>query len=124
MNRIKPSNRRTGITIKIEVADLTVHATANFGLDGKPIELFLPGPKPGSPIATLLEDAAVVISVALQHGIPATALAKSMARVPASPIQPSGLADPKIEVPTAPATVIGAALTWLARLTDNPEAMV
>jgi len=33
-------------------------------------------------MAAILDDASVVISVALQHGIPAKALAKSISRAP------------------------------------------
>ncbi len=40
----------------------------------------------GSLLNAMLADAAVVISVALQSGVPAAALAKSTGRVPASPI--------------------------------------
>jgi hypothetical protein len=40
------------------------------------------GAKDGSGLAAVLEDSSVVISIALQHGIPAAALAKSVARMP------------------------------------------
>jgi len=47
-----------------------------------PAEVFLSGAKDGSGMAAILDDASVVISVALQHGIPAKALAKSISRAP------------------------------------------
>jgi hypothetical protein len=36
----------------------------------------------GSGMAAILDDASVIISIALQHGIPAKALAKSISRAP------------------------------------------
>jgi hypothetical protein len=39
-------------------------------------------------MAAILEDASVVISVALQYGISAAALAKSIAQLPATPLAP------------------------------------
>jgi ribonucleoside-diphosphate reductase alpha chain len=42
--------------------------------------MFLSGAKDGSGLSAILEDASVVSSIALQHGIPASALAKSVAR--------------------------------------------
>ena len=79
--------------------------TATIGFDeaGKPAEIFLSGAKDGSGLAAILEDASVVISVALQHGIPASALAKSIARIAES------LDGPAV----TPACPIGAALDLL-----------
>ena len=64
----------------------------------------------------ILADASVVISVALQSGVPAAALAKSVARVPAAPLMPSDLANPAGPQHTALASVIGAALDLLCEL--------
>ena len=56
----------------------------------------------------LLADAAVVISVALQHGISAQALAKSVGRLPDGPVTPASL-DQALPA-KAPASPIGAVL--------------
>ena len=57
---------------------------------------------------SLLADAAVVISIALQNSVPAAALAKSVGRVPAGPVAPVDLDNaPGQKVPASP---IGAAL--------------
>ncbi len=56
----------------------------------------------------LLADAAVVISVALQSGIPAGALAKSVGRLPAGPVTPVDLEN--FQPGRVPASPIGAAL--------------
>ena len=54
----------------------------------------------------LLANAAVVVSLALQHGITPEALDKSLAGAPAAPLSSTDLATPR---QTAPASVIGAA---------------
>ena len=74
--RSRLPNRRRAETQEIVVGNLTLTATVGFAVDGRPAELFLAGAKDGSGMAAILEDASVVISVALQHGIPATALSK------------------------------------------------
>ena len=56
----------------------------------------------------LLADAAVAISIALQQGIPAAALAKSIGRLPAIPVGPADLEGP--HPGRVPASPIGAAL--------------
>ncbi len=61
----------------------------------------------------ILDDASVVISISLQHGISAAALAKSVARVPLAPLVPADLAAPTGPAQTAPASVIGAVLDLL-----------
>jgi hypothetical protein len=61
---------------------MTLTASIGFGPNGRPQELFLNGAKDGSGMAAILDDASVVISVALQHGIPAKVLAKSISREP------------------------------------------
>jgi len=53
-------------------------------------------------LAAILDDASVVISIALQHGSPASALAKSISRAPDALGQ------------IAAASVIGAALDLIA----------
>ncbi len=55
----------------------------------------------------------MVISVALQHNVPAEALAKSVGRMPAGPVAPADLdRTPDHRVPASP---IGAALDRVAR---------
>ncbi len=72
--------------------------------------------KEGSLLNALLADAAVAISVALQSGVPAAALAKSVGRLPASPVAPADLDQaPGQKVPASP---IGAALDLLRRFEE------
>ena len=63
----------------------------------------------------ILDDASVVISISLQHGISAAALAKSVSRAPAMPadLAPPAVPGHRLDRGPAPASVIGAALDLL-----------
>ena len=113
--RTRLPNRRPVITEKLSVSGQTFEASVGFDpIPGQPREIFLTGAKDGSMLAALLDDAAVVISLGLQHDIPAAALAKSVGRLPAGPIAPFDLdRAPDQRVPASP---IGAALDLLCRL--------
>ena len=92
-----------------------VTATIGFDpADDQPRELFLTGGKEGSTLDALLADAAVVISVALQHGVSAKALAKSVGRLPEGPVTPADLdgAQPA----RLPASPIGAVLDLIREM--------
>jgi hypothetical protein len=80
--RVRLPNRRRAETCELTIGNLTLTATVGFDQAGRPAEVFLCGAKDGSGLATILDDASVVISVALQYGIPAAALAKSISRTP------------------------------------------
>lgn len=78
-------NRRPSETCTLETCGQTIQATVGFHPDnGAPQELFLTAGKEGSLLNHLLSDAAIVISVALQHHVPIEALARSMSRVEGS----------------------------------------
>jgi hypothetical protein len=65
-------SRRPLHTETLEVASQAFTATVGFDPGTcRPCELFLTGGKAGSTLDALLADAAVVISVALQHGVSA-----------------------------------------------------
>ena len=107
--RTRLPNRRPSHTKTLQVDDQAFTATVGFDpRDNSPRELFLEAGKEGSMLNALLADAAVVISVALQHGIPAAALAKSVGRLPTIPVGPADLDHPPEQ--KAPASPIGAAL--------------
>ncbi len=114
LTRQRLPNRRPSETRELQLPHATVTACVGFDpADGRPRELFLSGAKDGTEMAAILDDTSVVISVALQHGIPAAALAKSVARIPAAPLVPTDLATATGQAHTAPASVIGAALDLL-----------
>ena len=87
--------------------------------DGSPRELFLKAGKEGSLLNSLLDDAAVTISVSLQHGVSAEALAKSIGRLPsngAASITNTNHGS------LSPASPIGAALDLIQSFEEkNPE---
>lgn len=105
--------RRPSITETIRVhrsgGEVTEYqATVGFELlNGRPREIFLTGAKDGSDMAAVLSDTAVALSVALQHGVTAAAMARSVSRLPA------GL-DPDLPA-TEPSSIVGAALDLIAR---------
>jgi hypothetical protein len=98
-------NRRPAVTEEINVGNSRLTATIGFDPAGHPAEIFLSAAKVGSAMAAILEDAAVAISVALQYGISARALGRSVGRVPETLDGPG----------TLPASPIGAALDLVAR---------
>ena len=105
MTRKRLPNRRLAATEEIAVGTSIITATIGFDRQGCPAEVFLSGAKDGSGMAAILADAAVVISVALQCGIRAADLGKSIARLPETVDGPA----------TAPASPIGAVLDLLAQ---------
>jgi hypothetical protein len=72
-HRARLPTRRPAITQDMIVGNTILSASIGFDETGQPAEIFLSGAKDGSGLAAILEDASVVISVALQHGIPARA---------------------------------------------------
>ena len=116
-HRSRLPNRRPSETRTLKVGNHTFHASVGFDpATVRPCEIFLAGAKDGTDMAAILDDASVVISVALQHGVPATALAKSVARLPSAPLTPSDLASPAGPRHRDPASVIGAALDLLREM--------
>jgi hypothetical protein len=112
--RTRLPNRRPLITETLFVGGQAIEASVGFDADGQPRELFLSGAKDGTDLAAILDDASVVLSVALQHGVPPAALVRSVARLPTAPLAPPYLDRPGAVSPRLPASVIGAALDLLA----------
>ena len=75
--------------------------------------------KEGALLNAMLADAAVVISVALQSGVPAAALAKSVGRLPASPVAAVDLDHARGQ--KVPASPIGAALDLVSAFEREPS---
>jgi hypothetical protein len=98
-------DRRAAVTEEIDLGNVRLTATIGFDPEGRPAEVFLSGAKDGSGMGAILADASVVISIALQSGITAEALGKSISRLPETLDGPA----------TAVASPIGAALDLLAR---------
>jgi hypothetical protein len=81
--RVFLPQRRPSVTRAVTIADRPVAVTVGFYLDGRPGEVFADGPKEGSQMQAVLSDACVLVSIALQHGLPPAALAQSLGRSPA-----------------------------------------
>ena len=111
-------NRRPSITETIKVEGQIVEVTVGFAPESGAVrEVFLAAGKTGSTLDSLLADAAVAISVALQHGVPPAALAKSAGRLPNGSVAPVDLDRPQSG--HRPASLIGAALDFLRSLDDG-----
>lgn len=111
-DRERLPNRRPTITEKIDAFGASLFVSAGFDpATGAVREVFFGGTKEGSAMNAILDDVGVVISVALQHGVPVEALARSMGRVSLEPLRPEDL-DGR-PVPTVPASPVGATLDWI-----------
>ena len=96
--------------------------TACIGFDpatNRPCEVFLNGGKEGSQVDAMLADAATIISVALQYGVPVAALAKSVGRAPNASTMPGSL--DQLNAGSQPASPIGAALDLLMAHEPRPN---
>ena len=111
-------NRRATITQEIVADGCRAAVAVGFDAAGQPRELFLVAPKQGSALDALLADVAIVVSVALQYGVPVEALVRSIGRVPSGPIPPADLDRPNPE--RLPASPIGAALDLIRELELPP----
>lgn len=97
--RLLPS-RRSGETIDIRHGNTTYAVcVGRFPASDEPAEVFISGAKVGSDIDGLARDAAVVLSIALQYGVPLRLLAEAITRTPGG----------------APMTIVGAILDQLTR---------
>ena len=121
-HRRRLPNRRSSETHALSVGNHRFTATVGFDpADGRLREVFLNGAKGGGELALILDDVAVLVSVALQHGIRPTTLAKSVARIPLVPLTPADLAEASGPKQTAPASVVGAVLDLVSSFEDKAE---
>ena len=81
--RTRLPNRRPSHIETLEAAGQTFTACVGFDPETEqPREIFLNAGKEGSQVDALLSDAATIISVALQYGVPPAAFRKSVGRAP------------------------------------------
>ena len=99
MSRERLPDRRPSETMTFDHDGTSYALTIGFYLDGRPGEAFTGNAKVGSGVEAVLDDAAILISLLLQHGVAPAALARAVGR----------LGDG-----TAPASVIGAICDLLA----------
>ncbi len=97
-------DRRPNRTETIQWAGKEFSVSIGFWPDnGRPAETFVDGAREGSDLKALLADAAVLLSLLLQHSVAPAAIGHSLARVPVN------------EVETKPASVIGAVVELLVQ---------
>jgi hypothetical protein len=80
MTRIRLPNRRPGETIGFEFRGAAYTATFSRFPDGRLAELFIDAAKPSNDAADDARDAAVAMSIALQHGTPLEAIRAALTR--------------------------------------------
>jgi hypothetical protein len=98
MTRERLPNRRPCEFLEFEHAGLRFTLCTGFYLDGRIAEIFLSSTKPGSPIEAIARDAAVTVSISLQHGVAIETIKHALTR----------------DHDGGPATLLGAALDALA----------
>jgi hypothetical protein len=73
-------NRRRCESLEFEHAGLQFTATAGFYRDDRIAEIFLSSHKPGSAVEAVGRDAAIVVSLALQHGADIKTISNALTR--------------------------------------------
>jgi len=99
-------DRRPAVTGEVVWSGHRIAVSAGFLADGRVGEVFASGARYGSDLQRLLDDACVVISLALQHGARPADLGRSLGRLPV----------PGSEEAHEPASVLGAVVDWLAEV--------
>ena len=79
MRRTLPQ-RRAAETSNLRFWNQSFSVTIGFYVDGTPGEVFIDGGKTGQDIQSTARDAAVVLSLALQHGTPIEAIRHAVTR--------------------------------------------
>jgi hypothetical protein len=86
-------NRRRAETFEVRCHGLHYTVTVARFTNGRLAEVFLQNSKPGSQSDINARDAAVVCSIALQHGVPLETIRKALLRDPrGQPSSPLGVA--------------------------------
>ena len=78
--RARLPNRRASQTLELELHGLKFTASFSFFPGGRLAEVFLQNHKPGSQSDINARDAAVVTSIALQHGVPLDVIRRALLR--------------------------------------------
>jgi hypothetical protein len=79
-DRTRLPNRRRSETTQFERDGSNYRMTVGFFPDGSVGELFLNGDRPDSLLDVLMSDAAIAVSLCLQHGVPLQRIAHAMKR--------------------------------------------
>ena len=80
MTRQILSSRRRAETFTLRFGNQTVMITTGFHADRELGEVFIDGCKTGNDIESIARDAAVLLSLALQHGVPPETIRHAVTR--------------------------------------------
>ena len=108
-------NERDSITHKFRVDQVKVYLTVGHYSNGQPGELFIRTTKTGTLARGLFSVLSLVISIALQHGVP---LIKLLDKLENIRFEPSGLTG-NPEIPVA-SSIIDYVAKWLRRRYVRP----
>jgi hypothetical protein len=98
-------NRRYSATMDMLHADKAFSVSIGFYANGRPAEVFISGPKVGSDNDAIARDGAVLLSLALQYGIPLSVIQATVTR----------------DQNGKPSTIVGAVVDTLVRGTAEHE---
>lgn len=111
MPRERLADRRPSVTFGLSWHGHAFAVTAGYSPYGRVREVFASGTRTGSDMQRMIDDACVVISLALQFGALPGDLRRSLGSIP----------DPAAGMAETPASVIGAILHAIARA-EVPDA--
>ena len=103
MTRRRLANRRPAVLVGVEHQGAVFTVCAGLYSGGQVGEVFVSGARSGSDLAALVDDGAVLASIALQYGAPLEVLARAMGR----------------HNNRTPASVLGCALDRVVELLDE-----
>lgn len=80
MTRHSLPNRRASVTFSLPWQGVVHEVSLGLFDDGTPAEVFISGTKSGSDIQAVSRDAAILLSLALQHGVALDVIRRSVTR--------------------------------------------
>ena len=80
MTRLRLPNRRASTFFDFTSMNMKFTASVSRDADGNVLELFCDNHKAGSAVGTLVRDAAIILSFALQHGADIDAIRRALCR--------------------------------------------
>jgi len=91
--------------VRADGQEIKYDATIGFYTNGRPGEIFIGGAKDGTEMSAICADGSVLISIALQYGVPIEVLVKAIGRAPITVDGP----------PVRTVSVLGAAIDEIAK---------
>jgi hypothetical protein len=95
IGRERLPNRRPSVTAATEWLNMPLNISVGFSADGSPLEIFARAGRPDSDLDCVVDDVALILSRALQHGDQLSSIARSVGRLPGG--EPSSVAGAIID---------------------------